>query len=46
MPEFRYEVISSSGKSERGKISASSKLEALELLNRYEWRENSFPHFN
>ncbi|MCD6160226.1 MAG: type II secretion system F family protein [Kosmotoga sp.] len=34
MPEFRYEVISSSGKSERGKISASSKLEALELLNR------------
>ncbi|AKI97919.1 type II secretion system F family protein [Kosmotoga pacifica] len=34
MPEFRYEVITSSGKSERGKIVASSKLEALELLNR------------
>lgn len=33
MPEYRYEIITKDGKTERGKISAASQLEALQLLN-------------
>ena len=33
MPEFRYEVINIKGKPEKGKLSANSKLEALQILS-------------
>lgn len=33
MAEFRYEVINTRGKAEHGKISAASKLEALQILS-------------
>jgi type IV pilus assembly protein PilC len=33
MPDFRYEVINSKGKPEKGKLTASSKLDALQILS-------------
>ena len=33
MPDFKYEVLNNKGKSEKGKISANSKLEALQILS-------------
>jgi len=33
MPDFRYEVINTKGKSEKGKLAANSKLEALQILS-------------
>ncbi|MBN2252361.1 MAG: type II secretion system F family protein [Kosmotogaceae bacterium] len=33
MPDFRYEVINIKGRSEKGKLAANSKLEALQILS-------------